>query len=265
MIRLIACDLDGTLLTPEGKLPEGTFGTIEKLNEAGILFCPASGRQLVALERMFAPVQDKIAVIAENGAIVACRGEVLRCISLPAETVLRALGAVKQVPGAHALLCTSDCAYYEDEAQPFLRYVAASYVSNSPGSLRDLARTERVCKIAVYDGLGPENNGMKLLPAALPDLRIIQSGGNWLDISGKETDKGAALLFLQEKLGISRGECAAFGDHMNDYEMLLRSGHPFVPENAYPPLKERIGKTVPSNAENGVLRAMEYLAAHPSL
>ena len=46
MIKLIACDLDGTLLTPDGELPEGTFSVIGKLYEKGILFCPASGRQV---------------------------------------------------------------------------------------------------------------------------------------------------------------------------------------------------------------------------
>lgn len=260
MIRLIASDLDGTLLTPEGELPEGAFRIIRKLHSKGILFCPASGRQLTALGRMFAPVWDKIAVIAENGAIVACRGEVLRCETLPRPAVQRALCEVRKLPGAHALLCTPDCAYYEDDAQPFLRFVRASYVDNARRDLGEVAAREDVCKIAVYDVGGPERGCMRVLPQALPDLRIILSGGNWLDISEKRTDKGAALRFLRAHLGLARGECAAFGDHMNDYEMLLESGHPFVTQNAYPALKERIGVPVPSNAENGALLAMERIA-----
>ena len=260
MIKLIACDLDGTLLTPDGELPEGTFSVIGKLYEKGILFCPASGRQLTALEQMFGPVRDKVAFIAENGAIVSCRGELLRCVTIPRETVLRALAEVKKLPDAHPLLCTPECAYYEEGSQPFLEYVAASYISNAQRSLAETARTERICKIAVYDGKGPENNGMKALPAALPDLRVIQSGGNWLDISARDTDKGNALRFLLKKLDVAREECAAFGDHMNDYEMLLECGHPYVPANAYPPLLEKIGTVVPSNAENGVLREMARIA-----
>ncbi|HIZ09920.1 MAG TPA: Cof-type HAD-IIB family hydrolase [Candidatus Borkfalkia avicola] len=260
MIKLIACDLDGTLLTPDGELPEGTFSVIGKLYEKGILFCPASGRQLTALEQMFGPVRDKVAFIAENGAIVSCRGELLRCVTIPRETVLRALAEVKKLPDAHPLLCTPECAYYEEGSQPFLEYVAASYISNAQRSLAETARTERICKIAVYDGKGPENNGMKALPAALPDMRVIQSGGNWLDISARDTDKGNALRFLLKKLDVAREECAAFGDHMNDYEMLLECGHPYVPANAYPPLLEKIGTVVSSNAENGVLREMERIA-----
>ncbi len=260
MIKLITSDLDGTLLDDEGKLPEGIFPAIEKLAERGILFCPASGRQLVALQKMFEPVSDKILFMAENGAIVSYKGELLRCDNLPAQDVLRALDAVRSVPDAHPLLCTPGCAYYESEAQPFLSYVQASYISNAKGCLNDIARKEKVCKIAVYDGNGPENNGMKILPAHLSDLRIIQSGGNWLDISQKHADKGEALRFILRRLGIDKDECAAFGDHMNDYEMLLECGHPYVTANAYPPLKKIIGKTVPSNAEQGVLKSLLLIA-----
>ena len=126
--------------------------------------------------------------------------------------------------------------------------------------LREIAREEGVCKIAVYDELGPENNAMRALPQALPGLRVIQSGGNWLDISVPDANKGNAMRFLRDRFALSREECAAFGDHMNDYEMLLECGHPYVTGNAYPPLKRRIGNAVRSNAENGVVRALQHIA-----
>lgn len=256
MIKLIASDLDGTLLDNEGKLPEGIFQAIEKLAAQGILFCPASGRQLTALKKMFEPVSDKILIMAENGAIVSYKDDLLRCDSLPRQDILDALDAVACVSYAHPLLCTPDCAYYQTEEQPFITYVRASYISNAKRDLREVAETEKVCKIAVYDGHGPENNGMKILPERLPDLRIIQSGGNWLDISQKHADKGHALRFIFQKFGFSEKDCVAFGDHMNDYEMLLACGHPYVTENAYPPLKQKIGKIVPSNADHGVLKSI---------
>ena len=101
---------------------------------------------------------------------------------------------------------------------------------------------------------------MRALPQALPGLRVIQSGGNWLDISVPDANKGDAMRFLRERFALSREECAAFGDHMNDYEMLLECGHPYVTGNAYPPLKRRIGNAVRSNAENGVVRALQHIA-----
>ena len=76
MIKLAASDLDGTLLDSSGRLPSEIFPLIEELYEKGITFCAASGRQLVSLEKLFAPVRDKIIFIAENGALCAWRGEI---------------------------------------------------------------------------------------------------------------------------------------------------------------------------------------------
>lgn len=64
MIKLVASDLDGTLFLPGGVIPEETFGIIGKLHEKGVIFVPASGRQLPNLKLKFAPVLDKIAIIA---------------------------------------------------------------------------------------------------------------------------------------------------------------------------------------------------------
>ena len=64
MIRLVTCDIDGTLLHgEETSIDAETLEEIRRLREKGILFCPASGRQYHSLRRLFAPVQDEIAYI----------------------------------------------------------------------------------------------------------------------------------------------------------------------------------------------------------
>ena len=70
MIKLIASDLDGTLLPPTKIMPENTFALIEKMHRAGTVFAPASGRQLPNIKKMFAPVLDKIAGAAFGMEIV---------------------------------------------------------------------------------------------------------------------------------------------------------------------------------------------------
>ncbi len=261
MIRLAASDLDGTLLDSAGRLPHEIFPLIEKLYEQGIYFCAASGRQLVSLEKMFAPVRDKIVFIAENGALCAWRGEIFFSRTLGAEQTRRALKEIAPLKagGVYPLLCTPDCAYYEDDVQPFVSYVEASYLNSAHRMLEGVAKKADICKIAVYDRQGPENNSMHILPEKLCGLRVIQSGADWLDISAEGVNKGIALGIVQNKFGIPRSECAAFGDHMNDYEMLLACDHSYVTENAFAGLKKLIGKTVPSNDEGGVLRALKKI------
>ena len=78
MIRLVASDLDGTLLlNGSQKLNPEIFDLIRELNKAGIVFVAASGRQYPNLKRLFAPVADEIAYIAENGALVLYQDQVL--------------------------------------------------------------------------------------------------------------------------------------------------------------------------------------------
>ena len=68
-IKLIACDLDGTLLHPGEREPRSeAFELIDELHRRGIVFMPASGRQYASLRYLFAPVPDELAYVCENGA-----------------------------------------------------------------------------------------------------------------------------------------------------------------------------------------------------
>ena len=71
MIRLIASDIDGTLLQNGAtEIPPEIFDHIHRLEKKGVLFCPASGRQYTSLRRLFAPVADQVPFLCENGAVV---------------------------------------------------------------------------------------------------------------------------------------------------------------------------------------------------
>ena len=78
MIKLVASDLDGTLLLNKAQsLPEEIFPLIRQLQEMGIIFVAASGRQYPNMRKLFAPVASEISYISENGALAVDHGEVL--------------------------------------------------------------------------------------------------------------------------------------------------------------------------------------------
>ena len=82
MIKMVASDLDGTLLLNKAQsLPEEIFPLIRKLKEMGILFVAASGRQYPNMKRMFAPVASEIAYISETGHLLLTRKKF--CIRIP--------------------------------------------------------------------------------------------------------------------------------------------------------------------------------------
>lgn len=254
MIKFIATDLDGTLLDDDKRLPNEIFPLIEELYRLGVLFAPASGRQYANLKKLFAPVEDKVLFICENGALVSYRGKTLYCNPIPDEELPAALEEIRALPHLFPVLCGSDCAYIEDDDEPFYGYATYAYTNcKRVNSLNEVIGKEPVCKIAVYDKIAAAENCILKLPQRLPNLRTIISGYDWCDVSSPTANKGEAIRFIRNAFSFEKEECAAFGDHMNDYEMLLECGHAYVTENAYPPLKKLIHRTVPSNTEGGVL------------
>ncbi len=260
MIKLIASDLDGTLLPPTKIMPEDTFTLIERLYERGAVFAPASGRQLPNLKKLFAPVLDKIAIIAENGGLVWRNGEIIFSDPTPAEDVLRALKEIRKIDGLYPVLSCADCAFYEDGFPKFVEVLKRSYSSEMRvGNLESVLKDNTVLKISVWDALPAAEHGGKVLPPLTAGLRTIVSGYDWVDVSAAQADKGRAFNALMENLGVRREQTVAFGDHMNDYEMLTASGKAYVTANAYPPLKALVGEEIPSNAQFGVIGKLKEI------
>lgn len=261
MLKLIASDLDGTLLPPHKSLPEETFPLIDKLSKKGIIFAPASGRQLPNLKKMFAPALDKIAIIAENGGLVWYGGQIIYSNPTSRADVKRTLGEVKKIDGLYPLLSCADCAYYESDNPRFIEVVQNSYSSTRRvQSFQEVLQDIEVIKISVWDENPPcaEHGGPMLAPR-LDGLRTIVSGYDWLDVSPVNANKGEALKELMKRLGVERQECEAYGDHMNDYEMLAACGRPFVTANAFYKLKEAFPNELLSNAELGVIKRLKEL------
>lgn len=261
MIKLVASDLDGTLLLPGGVMPEEIFGIIEELYKKGIIFVPASGRQLPNLKELFKPVLDKIAIIAENGGLAYWNGEVVYLNPTSSEQVKRALRIIEKVEGLHPLLSCADCAYYSDGFAPFIDKVHASYsATERVENLYDAADGKIVLKISVWDESVPcAEHGGKILPPLIWGARTMVSGRDWLDVSCPSANKGEALKALCGVLNIKKRQTMGFGDHMNDLEMLEACGKAYVTANAFAGLKAKIKREVPSNAERGVITKLKEL------
>ncbi len=260
MVKFIASDLDGTLLDEAKVLPEEIFPLIRKLRSLGVLFAPASGRQYANLKKLFAPVENDVVFICENGALVKYRGRTLHLHPIKDRYLKEALDEIRALPHLYPLLSGTDCAYIEDAVLPFFEYAMLSYTNcKKVETLDAVIGKEDICKIAVYDGIAAAENCIKVLPQRLPHLRTILSGYDWCDVSAPDANKGEAVRFLRRAFSLEREECVAFGDHMNDYEMLSECGRAYVPENGYAPLKKLIGRTIPANTEGGVLQKLHEI------
>ncbi len=260
MVKFIASDLDGTLLDDDKHLPEEIFPLIEELATRNILFAPASGRQYANLRTLFSSVADKVVFICENGAHVKYRGQTLSLVTIDDSRLKSALDEIRAIPGLFPMLCAANCSYIENDEQPFSTYARKSYTNcKKVHSLDSVIGKEKICKISVYDDIGAAENCMKRLPERIPGLRVTISGREWCDVAAPEANKGEAIRVIRRVFGLQKEECVAFGDHMNDVGMLEECAHAFVPENGYPPLKERFRRIIPSNTEGGVLSAIKKI------
>lgn len=259
-IRLIASDMDGTLLDADGKVPDRFWPLLDKLLAAGILFSPASGRQYQTLEAVFGD-REGLVYIAENGTNIVRDG-----VSIALETVVPAIIApvvdwVRATAAAGAdlgvVVCGARSAYIERADEHFVSQVRPYYAAlEVVDDVTAAAAGDDVLKLAIFDvGRAETRTGPAVLALDLP-ADVVISGENWVDIMRPGANKGKALILLQEHLGISREQTMAFGDYLNDAELLDAAGHSYAVANAHPSIRERARHQAPSNIDEGVIESI---------
>ena len=181
VIRLIASDLDATLLDDQSQLPPDFAETVRALAEQGIRFAAASGRPIYTLEEMFAPLQDDIILVGDNGGAICWKGESLYLSEMDVADWHTLAGQARSA-GHAAVLCGLETAYVEEQFRPYDRvfkrfYTKVEYVPH----LEDV--TARVDKFTIYfpEGRCPEG----LRRALWPGLgRALLGGGGRCRLGG---------------------------------------------------------------------------------
>lgn len=222
MIKLIASDLDGTLLLNGAqKLPEELFPLIRQLKEMGILFVAASGRQYANMKRLFAPVVDDMAFICENGAMAIRDEEVLYINGFDKELVREILETINGKEGSEFTCSTKDFYYIMPKTEEYYDLMV-NVIKNQCKKIDSLDEiTESCMKLAVYDKTGMTDEMVKFWKERFSDrCSVVTSGNDWLDFIPYETNKANGIKKFQEILGIAPEECIVFGDEYNDIEML---------------------------------------------
>ena len=231
-IRLIASDLDGTmLLNGATNIDNRTMELIRRLTAHGVLFAAASGRQYENMRRLFDPIKDDIAYICYNGGLCIYRGEVIFARHIDknlATDILSAIDATDDCDGmASAAGAELIAPRHTDLLDHMTGYIKAEYriVDDLPSC------PEPFYKVAMYNGRGDlrekywqERFGER--------CSVVTSGNVWLDFIPSDIDKGVGLQKLMAHIGVTPDECAAFGDNDNDRAMLQAVGLPVVMQSA---------------------------------
>ena len=259
-IRLIACDMDGTLLDDEGAIHDDFWPLIEQLHARGIIFCPASGRQYDSLLERFKPIADELIFIAENGTYVVHKGIELSSDTLnigDARAMIRVARELrKKESGVNQVLCGKRSAYIETTDADFAAEVAKYY--SRLELVPDLLTVEDdILKLALHVATSSEQIIYPAFASFGTSHLVAVSGAHWLDIMAPQANKGAGIRHIQERLAISRDQTMVFGDFLNDLEMMDEATYAFAMANAHPKLKARASYLAPDNTSNGVVRTIK--------
>lgn len=261
-VRLVVADMDGTLLDGDAHVPEKTWGLLERLRKRGIVFAPASGRQYATLRRIFDAHADGMPFIAENGTFVVRDDRELGSITLECDFVVDVVGVLRHLAGngrnIGVVLCGKKSAYVERTDEAFLDEVRQYYAKLQ---LVDniLDADDDVLKIAVYDFDDGEHGTAPALGRFKQTHQVVVSGRHWIDVMSARANKGAAVAQLQQALGITREQTVAFGDYLNDYELMDAAGLSFAMANGHPDVIAAARFVAPPNTENGVLSVLDHM------
>jgi hydroxymethylpyrimidine pyrophosphatase-like HAD family hydrolase len=269
-IRLIALDIDGTLLRGDKTISARTRLAIDHARAVGVRVVLVTGRRHPSARRVAEDLGGDVPLVLHNGALVIEDGHVRRCRPLPRAAALRAI-AVGRAAGAEPVVHCGQggegwllvhagarpgglVGYYLERSRAEVRVVpdlVAAVTAEEP--IQIMFGGERAEMDALLPVLGAE------LGAAARIERTVYpvTGVVLLDVLHPAVGKAEALSFLQECWGITPSQTLAIGDNWNDREMVERSGLGFVMGNADPDLLALGLPVLPTNDEDGVARAIE--------
>lgn len=257
--RLVATDLDGTLLRSDGQIAPRTRAALRRAEESGAMVVFISGRPPRHLDVVADAVGDHGLAIGANGALVydVVTRRVVRERGLPAADAMKAATALRTAaPGVsfaieRGLIYGKEPAYDNRWALPDGAVIAELEVLLAEPVAKLLARHEDL-DADDFTRLGAEAVG-GLATVTSSEHRAL------LEISAPGVSKASALAELCAERGIGADEVVAFGDMPNDLEMLRWAGTSYAMGNAHPAVAEAAGQRCATNDCEGVAEVLERL------
>lgn len=256
MIRLIATDLDGTLLAGKSNLPEENIAALRRAMDTGVRLVLSSGRIIEAMTGLADKIGVNAPLIVYNGAMVYDykNDEILYGKTIPWEIAAEVIRHV-ETTGVHVQACPGRgyffreknrwTDYYEDKVGP---KGTAVHMPLSDWLHQDVYKLLCLGESHLLEGL------VRDLTPLFPDVSFIKSADTHLEVVARGVDKADGLRFLSAQLGIDPSEIMAFGDEQNDLGMLDFAGEGYLMENAPEPLRRLPYKIAPRNTDCGVAR-----------
>ena len=272
-IRLIAIDIDGTLLDSKVQVSQANLDALRRAHEAGIEVVLGTGRR----HKFALPIAEALGfdlwMISSNGAVTrSTRGELFHQDLLPKKTAIKLCHHMAQYrdnmvltfdrDGMGGIVCENHERLYGviqrwmEKNAPYIQYVSPIVEALTEDPIQAMfCGPVELMRAAQQDLLSCDFTAEFTLLRTQYDLRNLCI----LDILNAGCSKGHALERWARHRGIDRMEVMAIGDNYNDIEMLTFSGHPVIMGNASNDLKQNGWTVTRHNDEDGVAAAIEQV------
>lgn len=277
MIKLVACDLDGTLLNSDMTVSKTNAKAVKNAQENGIEFLIATGRAPRESHSILKDADLHTGFINLNGALVFNeQGKLMVKHSIPTTAAEQIVDLLHKA-GFYFEIVTATQVYSEDlnkrisnvahlmvDLNPLLDFRQAVAISAGNKSIMNMKQVAsfnkllqdpqiEVMKIIAFDSRGHEAfDDVKKAIKKMGRLVVTSSSSSNIEINAEKAQKGTALLDYAKLKGIRREEIAAIGDNLNDESMIRKAGTGVAMGNAIPAIKKIAQITTKRNNENGV-------------
>jgi hypothetical protein len=270
MFKLIAIDVDGTLVDSRAQISRRTRRAIQKAAERGALIVIVTGRRFCSAKPIVEKLGVDLMIAAHNGVLLKrIDGQFITGRFLQPDVARQAVRIVKRF-GVEPIVYRGVGDYaeifveepraewligYIEHNREHTRIVPSLEDSIEWEALEVMAVTDRAIVDQVTEHLRAElGDKAKVLKQVPQDGRLA-----FVEIANSDVAKDYPLRFLCERYGIKREEVIAFGDNYNDLEMLEFAGLGVVMGNAHRELREGGFMVAPANDEDGVAQVLEKL------
>ena len=269
-IRVLALDLDGTLLNMEKKVPQGNYQALKECEKAGIQIVSATGRGVGGIPPMIRELPGANYAITTNGAVVADlkNNKAIKTCGLSNEMIQRILNIAKKYHSAtdpfidgRAITEPASIDHMDEFGlSPEMQKLIRDTREVVPNVMEYVKTTGAEAeKVNIFMADLEEREVLRKELMAIPELSISSSMYNNLEVNAKGADKGSALLWLADYLGIDREETMSFGDGENDIPMIQAAGIGVAMENALDTVKAAADMITLKNDEDGVAAAIRKI------
>lgn len=258
MIKMVVCDIDGTIFNGKSFSPK-LISCVERIRQDGIKFVIATGRTFFSASHLLKPLNIDTPIICYQGATIHMpdSGEVIYEIGLERDLALMILSYLRSMD-IYPNIYINDKLYAERETEHVVKYSDSQAIPYTIVKNIETLEFKSLNKILIIDN---DTSKVQWITSHLKQkfpgkIYTAMSTDNFCEICSQGVSKGNALKFVAEKFNIDISETIGFGDQNNDIELINAAGIGVAMGNATPVLKGYADYITDTVDNDGVVKAI---------